>query len=66
MPQRTPIWKVVLALIVLVTGAAGCWWLVRFADADDSPGGMVIGYLLFVAVVFVATRIVYRRGSVSS
>ena len=63
MPPRTPVWKVVLALVVLVTGIAASVWLIRFADADDSPGGMVIGYLLFIAAVFLATKLVYRRPS---
>ena len=63
MPPRTPVWKVALALVVLVTGAVAGGWLMRYSEADDAPEGVVIGLLLFIAAVFLATRIVYRRPS---
>ena len=58
---HTPVLKWILGLVVIATGAAIAIPLGRYADADDSPGGMVIAFLIFVAGVVFAMRIVNPR-----
>jgi peptidoglycan/LPS O-acetylase OafA/YrhL len=61
MTPHTPVWKWILALVVLVLGAAVAVPLYRYADADDAPGGMVIAFLIFVVGGLVAMWIVNTR-----
>jgi hypothetical protein len=61
MLPHPPVWKLVVALVVIVAGAAVAIPLYRYADVDDSPGGMVIAVLLFVAAAGVAAWIVNPR-----
>ena len=58
---HTPVWKWTVGLVVLCIGAAIAIPLGRYADADDSPGGMVIAFLIFVAGAVFAMRIVSPR-----
>jgi hypothetical protein len=61
MVSRLPVWKVALALVVMLTGAAIAIPLGRYADRDDAPGGMVIAGLLFMGAAALAIWIVYQR-----
>lgn len=61
MVPHTPVWKWLLSLGVLATGAAIAVPLYRYADSDDAPGGMVIAFLIFVLGAVVAMRIVNPR-----
>jgi len=61
MVPRTPALKLVLGLVVMAIGAAIAVPLGRFADRDDSPGGMVIAFLIFVGAAVLAIRIVNQR-----
>jgi len=61
MAQRTPAWKWVLGLVVMIVGAAIAIPLYRYADGDDAPGGMVIAVLIFVGSVVLASWIAYQR-----
>jgi hypothetical protein len=64
MVPHTPVWKWVLGLVVLAIGTAVAIPLGRYADADDSPGGIVIAFLIFVIAAVVAAWVVSpRRGS---
>lgn len=60
----TPVWKWISGLAVLAIGAAITIPLFRYADRDDSPGGMVIAFLMFVgAAVLAAWLVNSRQGS---
>jgi hypothetical protein len=61
MPPRTPVWKVVLGLAVMMTGGAIGISLGRYAERDDSPGGVVIAVLIFAGAAVLASWIVYQR-----
>ena len=61
MAPRTPVWKWILGLVVMLIGLAIAIPLGRYADADDAPGGMVIAFLIFVAGAVAAMWIVSPR-----
>jgi hypothetical protein len=63
MVPRTPVWKWILGLVVMMIGLAIAVPLYRYADRDDAPGGMVIAFLLFVVGAVVAMWIVNPRQS---
>ena len=65
MVPHTPARKLVLGLVVMIIGAAIAVPLGRYADRDDSPGGMVIAFLIFVGAAALAIRIV-NQGAQSS
>lgn len=52
--------KIAALLIALVCAASGVA-LARYAEADDSPGGVVIGLALVVGGVAVGARPFLRR-----
>jgi len=66
MVPHTPPWKLVSGLVVMVIGAAIAVPLGRYADRDDSPGGMVIAFLIFVGAAVLAIRIVNQRAESSA
>jgi uncharacterized membrane protein YoaK (UPF0700 family) len=66
MVPHTPARKLVLGLVVMVIGAAIAVPLGRYADRDDSPGGMVIAFLIFVGAAVLAIRIVNQRAESSA
>jgi hypothetical protein len=47
--------KVVILFAAVIVAYAG-YTLAGFADADDAPGGVVIGWLLVLGAVGVAVR----------
>ena len=49
----------ITALVIAASGVA----LSRYADADDSPGGMVIGWVLVVGAVALGASAFRRRTS---
>ena len=61
MVPHTAVWKVLLGLVVMMIGAATTIPLYRYADRDDSPGGMVIAVLIFCGASVLAAWIVYQR-----
>ena len=54
-------WKLALACVVILTGAAIGIPLARYAEADDAPGGVVIAALIMVGAAVLAVWIVNRR-----
>ena len=52
--------EVMLALIILMIGAAIAIPLGRYADQDDAPGGVVIAFLIFIAAALLAAWMVKR------
>ena len=55
--------KTIATLIFAVVIAGGGVLLSRYADADDSPGGVVIGWLLVIGGVALGARSLLRRKS---
>ena len=54
--------KIAMLLIALVIAASGVA-LARYAEADDSPGGVVIGWVLVIGAVALGARAFLRRES---
>jgi hypothetical protein len=55
--------KTIAMLLLALTIAAGGVLLARYAEADDAPGGVVIGWVLVLAAVGLGARAVLRRES---
>ena len=55
--------KTIAMLLIALVSAAGGVALARYADADDSPGGMVVGWALVIAAVALGARALLRRES---
>ena len=53
--------KTIAMLLIALVIAYGGIALTRFADADDSPGGMVIGWVIVMVAVALGARAVLRR-----
>ncbi|UCG86748.1 MAG: hypothetical protein JSW71_23110 [Gemmatimonadota bacterium] len=51
---------VAMLLVALVIAASGVA-LARYAEADDSPGGVVIGWVLVVGAVALGAKAFLRR-----
>ena len=51
-----------MLLIALVIAYSGIT-LARYAEADDAPGGVVMGWVLVVSAVALGARAVLRRES---
>ena len=62
MTPHTPVWKWILALVVMALAAAVAIPLYRYADRDDAPGGMVVAIFIFVVGAVLAMWIVNPRG----
>lgn len=52
--------KTIAMLLVVLTIASGGVLLARYAEADDSPGGVVIGWVLVLGAVAFGVRAVLR------
>ena len=50
-------------LLAALALAAGGVLLARYAEADDAPGGVVIGWVLVAGAVALGARAVVRRPS---
>ena len=55
--------KSIVMLLIAIVIAYGGVSLSRFADADDSPGGMVIGWVLVGGAVVLGVKALQRRNS---
>jgi hypothetical protein len=53
---------IAMLLIALVIAACGVL-LARYAEADDAPGGVVIGWVLVMGAVALGARAFLRRKS---
>ena len=51
---------IIMLLVALVIAASGVA-LSRYADADDAPGGVVVGWLLVIGAVALGVRAVQRK-----
>ena len=59
--EYLPLVKTVVGLIIALGTAGLGVALARYAEADDAPGGVVMGGLLVVGAVWLAVRAVQRR-----
>ena len=55
--------KTIGTLLFALIIAAGGVLLARYAEVDDSPGGVVIGWVLVAGAVGLGARAVMRRAS---
>ena len=55
--------KRIAMLLAAIAIAAGGVLLARYAEADDAPGGVVIGWALVAGAVALGARAVVRRAS---
>lgn len=55
--------KTVLMLVLALGIAASGVALSRYAEADDSPGGVVIGWVLVLGAVALGARAVMRKAT---
>ena len=53
--------KTIVRLLIALALAASGVALSRYAEADDSPGGVVIGWLLIVGALVFGVRAVIKR-----
>ena len=53
---------IAMLLIALVTAAGGVL-LARYAEADDAPGGVVMGWVVVIGAVAIGARAFQRRES---
>jgi len=53
--------KTVLMLLVAIGIGAGGVALARYSEADDAPGGVVIGWVLVISGVVLGVRAVLQR-----
>lgn len=59
--MKTPVGNLVLALCFVAIGVALGVALIRYSEADDAPGGVVIGMLLIAGAVALGVRTARRR-----
>ena len=55
--------KTVVMLLIALALAAGGIALARYAEADDAPGGVVIGWVLVIGAVALGVRAFQQRKS---
>jgi hypothetical protein len=55
--------KTIAMLFIALVIAAGGVALARYAEADDSPGGVVIGWVLVMGAIALGARAFLRRQS---
>ena len=52
--------KTIAMLLLAFVVAYGGVTLSRFADADDAPGGMVVGWLIVLVAVVIGAKAIVR------
>jgi hypothetical protein len=57
--------RTITAILVAATGSYAGYTLAVYAEADDSPGGVVIGTILILGSLALATWIALRRAGKS-
>jgi hypothetical protein len=55
--------KTITTLFVALVIAYGGVTLARYAEADDAPGGVVIGWVIIIGAVALGARAFVRRES---
>jgi len=55
--------KTIAMLLIALALAVGGVALARYADADDSPGGMLIGAVIVLGAVVLGAKAFFRRQS---
>jgi hypothetical protein len=53
--------KRIVMLLIAIALAAGGVALARYAEADDAPGGVVIGWVLVVGAVALGVKALLQR-----
>ena len=53
--------KTIVMLLIALALAVGGIALTRYAEADDAPGGVVIGWVLVISGVVLGVRAVLQR-----
>jgi hypothetical protein len=64
-PREGDMIKTIAMVVLAVVIATGGVLLARYAEVDDAPGGVVIGWLIVVAAVVLAVKAFQRRESKS-
>jgi hypothetical protein len=59
--MKSSVARLVLALALVAIGGALGVALIRYSEADDAPGGVVIGALLIVGAVALGVRMARTR-----
>ena len=59
--MQTSATRLVLALVFVAIGVALGVALIRYSEADDAPGGVVIGLLLILGAVALGVRTARRK-----
>jgi hypothetical protein len=62
-PMERDMTKTVAMLLIALVIAASGVALARYAEADDAPGGVVIGWVLVLGAVALGARAFLRRQS---
>ena len=57
--RKKTIAMLLIAFVIAASGVA----LARYAEADDSPGGVVIGWVLVMGAAALGARAFLRKGS---
>ena len=59
--MKSSVTNLVLALVLVAIGVATGVALIRYSEADDAPGGVVIGLLLIGVAVVLGVRTARRK-----
>lgn len=59
--MKSPVLKLAIALGIIAIGVYFGVSLIRYSEADDAPGGVVIGYLLILGALLLAARTAWRK-----
>lgn len=59
--MKSSVLKLVIALGIVAIGVYFGVSLIRYSEADDAPGGVVLGYLLIGGALLLGVRIARRR-----
>ena len=53
--------RLVLALVILTVAVYSGVRLIQYSEADDAPGGVVIGFVMMLVALVVSVRIARAR-----
>jgi len=59
--MQSSVLKSVIALGIVAIGMYGGVTLIRYSDADDAPGGMVLGALVVIGAIALGVFTARRR-----
>jgi hypothetical protein len=60
-PLKGDLMKTIVMLLIGLALAVGGVALARYAEADDAPGGVVIGWVLVIGAVALGVRALQQR-----